>query len=311
MKYTDFKGYKVSQITLGTVQLGLNYGINNQGGQPDTETAGEILSTAIDGGITTFDTSSDYGTSEKVVGDYFKSSKEKPFIVTKCSVKDWDKVLPEKEVEKRLREQVERSLENLGYKKLPLLLLHDERDIDNYGKLLSRILKRFESENLIEKAGVSLNHFSYIDKVLESEIYRAVQLPLNMMDVKNATGNGIKKLANNNIAVFIRSVYLQGLFFRDPESLPQGILQNAKEPLKKMIKITEEENISISELAIGYIREIKGVISLVMGAEKPEQVKENISLICCKPLSEKTRERITETFNDIDERVLCPWLWNK
>ena len=311
MKYTDFKGYKVSQITLGTVQLGLNYGINNQGGQPDTETAGEILSTAIDGGITTFDTSSDYGTSEKVVGDYFKSSKEKPFIVTKCSVKDWDKVLPEKEVEKRLREQVERSLENLGYKKLPLLLLHDERDIDNYGKLLSRILKRFESENLIEKAGVSLNHFSYIDKVLESEIYRAVQLPLNMMDVKNATGNGIKKLANNNIAVFIRSVYLQGLFFRDPESLPQGILQNAKEPLKKMIKITEEENISISELAIGYIREIKGVISLVMGAEKPEQVKENISLICCKPLSEKTRERITETFKDIDERVLCPWLWNK
>ena len=311
MQYTDFNGYKISQITLGTVQLGLNYGINNAGGQPDTETAGNILSAAINGGITSFDTSSDYGTSEKVVGNYFNNSERKPLIITKCSVKDWNKILPEKEVEKRLREQVENSLERLNYNKLPLLLLHDERDIDNYGKLLPKILSKMKNENLIDKAGVSLNHFSYIEKVLEDDIYEAVQLPLNMMDVKDANGDGIKKLADRNIAVFIRSVFLQGLFFREPESLPQGILQHAKEPLKKLRKIAKEENVSIAELAIAYIRDIKGITSLVMGAEKTEQVKENISLINCKPLSDRVREIITESFREVDERVLSPWLWNK
>ena len=312
MQYTEINGLKISQITLGTVQLGLNYGINNAEGQPSKKLAGEILSAAVKGGITSLDTSSDYGTSEKVLGEYFAEHKEnKPTIITKCSVNDWDKVLPEKEVEKRLREQTESSLKNLGYNKLPLLLLHDERDLDNYESLLPKILKKMQDENLIERAGISLNHFSYIDKVLKSDIFEAVQLPLNMMNVKDATGNGIEKLAENNVAVFVRSVFLQGLFFRDPETLPQGVLQNAKEPLKKMRKIAEEENVSVAELAIAYIRDLEGVVSLVMGAEKPEQVKENIALINCKSLSDGARQKIVETFKDVDERVLSPWLWNK
>ena len=311
MKYTDFNGYKISQITLGTVQLGMNYGINNADGKPSEETAEQVLSTAINGGITAFDTSSDYGTSEKVVGDYFKKQKNKPLIVTKFGVGSFDDPLSEKEAEKKIREQVESSLERLGYNKLPLLLSHNEKDLDYYGKTIINVLKKLQSENLVDKVGASLNHFSYIDKVIDSEIFEAVQLPLNMMDVKNATGNGIRKLADKNIAVFIRSVFLQGLFFRDPDSLTQGVLLNAKEPLKKMRKIAKEENISVAGLAIAYIRDLNGVTSLVMGAEKPEQVKENVDLINVKSISEKTREKITETFKDIDERVLCPWLWNK
>ena len=310
MKYTNFNGYRISQITLGTVQLGMSYGINNADGKPSEETAEQVLSTAINGGITSFDTSSDYGTSEKVVGDYFKKQESKPLIVTKFGVGSWDKPLTEKEVEKKVREQVENSLERLGYDKLPLLLSHNGNDIVCYGKTLTTILKKLQCENLIDKVGSSLNYFSHIDNVLESEIFEAVQLPLNMMDVKDATGNGIKKLADNNIAVFIRSVFLQGLFFRDPETLPQGVLQNAKEPLKKMRKIAEEENVTIAELAIAYIRDLKGVTSLVMGAEKPEQVKENINLINVKSISEHTREKIIKAFKDVDERVLSPWLWN-
>ena len=111
--------------------------------------------------------------------------------------------------------------------------------------------------------------------------------------------------------VFVRSVFLQGLFFRDPDTLPNGILQNAKEPLKKIRKIAEEENMSIAGLAISYIRDLEGVSSLVMGAEKPSQVKENIDLINVRKISDETREKITTAFKDVDEKVLCPWLWNK
>ena len=312
MESIKFGEYDLSKITLGTVQLGMNYGINNADGKPSEETANQVLSTAIQGGITTFDTSSDYGTSESLVGNYFKQNKlDNSFVVTKFGVGSFDNPLSEIEVEKVIRKQVETSLDKLGYKKLPLLLSHNEKDLDCYGDVVVSILKKLQSEGMVDKVGASLNHFSYAEKVINYGIFEAVQLPLNMMDVKNALGGDIKNLAKNDIAVFIRSVFLQGLFFKDPDTLPNGVLQNAKEPLKKIKKIAEEENVSIAGLAISYIRDLEGVSSLVMGAEKPEQVKENIELINVKKISNSAREKIISAFNDIDQRVLCPWLWNK
>ena len=45
----------VNKIILGTVQFGLEYGINNINGKPDKETVFEILSSAYDNGIKYFD----------------------------------------------------------------------------------------------------------------------------------------------------------------------------------------------------------------------------------------------------------------
>lgn len=307
----NFDKNKISKITLGTVQLGMNYGINNAEGKPSEELASQVLQTAIDGGITSFDTSSDYGTSEKVVGDFFKDKEDRPIIVTKFGVKHLEDNLSELDIEKIVRKEVETSLERLHLNKLPLLLSHSEKDVEVHGKKLINVLKRLQNENLVDKMGSSLNHFEFVDMVLANDIFEAVQLPLNMMDVKNANGDGIKKLADKGLTVFIRSVFLQGLFFRDPETLPNGVLQNAKEPLWKIRKIAEEENMSIAGMAISYIRDLKGVSSLVMGAEKPEQVKENIDLINVKSISDVAREKLTLAFKDVDERVLQPWLWNK
>ncbi len=307
----DFNKNMISKITLGTVQLGLNYGINNSDGMPSEELSGQVLSSAIDGGITSFDTSSAYGISEKVLGNYFKTKQNKPLIITKFSVKNYDNPLSKEEARKKIISQVENSLKDLGYNKLPLLLMHNEEDLNYYEDTVLDTLNGLKKDGLVDKVGISLNHFSFVDKVLNNDIFEAVQVPLNMMDVKNVTSGATKKLADNNIIVFVRSVFLQGLFFKDPDTLPNGILQNAKEPLKQIRKIAEEENMSIAGLAISYIRDLEGVSSLVMGAEKPNQVKENIDLINVRKISDITREKITTAFRDVDEKVLCPWLWNK
>ncbi len=311
MEYAVSRGLKISKIMLGTVQLGLDYGINNNQGKPTLEKAHGILEEAIDGGINAFDTSSAYGTSESVLGSYFGNDKKNSTIITKFSVMNHDNPLSKLEAEKKIIEQVENSLSSLGYRSLPLLLMHNEYDLDVYGQTVIDTLKRLKSNGLVERVGISLNHFDYVDKVLQNDMFEAVQLPLNMLDVKNATGNAIKRLKDRNLLVFIRSVFLQGLFFRDPETLPNGVLQKAKEPLKMVRKIAEEENMSIAGLAISYIRDLDGVSSLVMGADNREQVKENINLINVKKISDSAREKITKAFVGVDERVLCPWLWNK
>ena len=298
MKTVKQRGLEISEISLGAVQLGLNYGINNTHGKPSAETAAKILTTACEGGINVIDTASGYGDSEKVVGDFFRTyTGKKPTIVTKFKIMiDTDKTAPVEDVEKILRAQVENSLETLGYDKLPLLMLHRESEMFDYGEVLPSALKKLKSEGLVERVGVSLNSTKYIDDVVKNDLYEAVQLPLNMMA---------------DVIVFIRSVFLQGLFFRDPQTLPEGVLQLAKEPLKKLNKLAEEENRSIAEIALTFIRDLDGVTSLVLGSETPEQVKENISLVNAPGISEATRSRILEIFSDIDERVLMPWTWNK
>ena len=43
MKTVHIKGLDISALSLGTVQLGLSYGINNADGKPSQETANAIL----------------------------------------------------------------------------------------------------------------------------------------------------------------------------------------------------------------------------------------------------------------------------
>ncbi len=76
----------LSRMTLGTVQLGLNYGIANSEGKPDAEKAYAILDKAIDTGVKCLDTASGYGDSEKVIGSWIKNrgfNRDAVSIVTK------------------------------------------------------------------------------------------------------------------------------------------------------------------------------------------------------------------------------------
>lgn len=58
----------VNKLVLGTVQFGLDYGINNHSGQVNEEEVGRILKLANESGINSLDTSSAYGNSEAVLG---------------------------------------------------------------------------------------------------------------------------------------------------------------------------------------------------------------------------------------------------
>lgn len=314
MNTENLRGLEISELSLGTAQLGLDYGINNDEGKPSEEKAFELLQTACDGGISVIDTSSDYGTSEEVVGKFFKQYKgKKPTIVTKFKIEaDHTKVAPISAVRKNLREQVETSLKRLGYSSLPLLMLHRESELFDYGDVLPRELEALKAEKMVDRVGVSLNGCTYVKNVLTNDLYEAVQIPLNMMDTENVLHGGIDKLYDKGIIVFIRSVFLQGLFFRDPDTLPDtGILSRAKEPLTKLRSLAVKENLSIAQIAITFMRDISGVNSLVLGAENPEQVRQNIELINAPELSTDARKEILQMFHDVDTDILKPWLWNK
>lgn len=196
MEYTYQKGLKISKMSLGTVQLGLDYGINNENGMPEEKASHEILKTAIDGGINVIDTASDYGRSETVIGDFLMSNTgHKPTIVTKFTInKNADKLKEFSEVEGILRQQVKNSLQVMHLNKLPILMLHRENEMFDYGDILPNALKKLKAEGLVERIGVSLNSNKYIDYIANSDLYEAVQIPLNMMDTSVIKNDLLRKV---------------------------------------------------------------------------------------------------------------------
>ena len=77
----------MSKLVLGTVQFGLQYGVNSAG-RPSEEAVKSILAEAAKGGITILDTSSAYGNSEEILGECITAD-ENFKIVSK-----YPKVLP-------------------------------------------------------------------------------------------------------------------------------------------------------------------------------------------------------------------------
>lgn len=332
MYYTRIKDLNISKLTLGTVQLGMDYGIANKSGKPSINEALEILEITVKNGINSFDTASLYGNSEEVLGRFFKNvetqkiaeeknsekKNDQPLVTTKFKIISEDDVASAKisddisanistvtsssisdaDIEKQIYQWVEYSLERLKIKKIPIYLLHNAKDMIKYGKIVPETLKKLKKEGLIDKAGVSVYHPEEVEEMLKYDIYEAVQLPMNILDQRMINKGIIQKLKEKNIIVFVRSVFLQGLFFLDPVNLPPKV-QIAREPLLLLRKLAEKEGMSIAQLAIAYIRDIDGVCSLVLGVETSEQIAENIRLINTPAISEKTRYEIETSFRAV------------
>ena len=306
IKSNTVKGINISEISLGTVQLGLNYGINNQNGKPSQSQAEEILSCAIEHGINTLDTAAQYGDSEQVIGKWLAGfGGEKPFIVTKAKELDHTSL---EALRKSLKMQVEQSKENLGLTRLPMLMLHSCDEYTEDAENMKKVFGELKENGDILFSGISAySHHDYT-KIAESG-FDAVQIPLNLFDWRQIDNGGVEKLRESGMMIFVRSVYLQGLVFKNPDFLDEK-MSFCKDALVKFRGLCEKFGLSPAQLALSFALSLKGVTSLVLGSETKEQVIQNAELYSkCVRLSDGQMEEIHDCFKDIDRRIVTPSQW--
>ena len=73
-------------MVLGTVEIGMEYGINNIDGKPSIKQAYDLLDAAWENGILELDTAAAYGNSEEIIGNYQKDTGHNFLIDTKLPV---------------------------------------------------------------------------------------------------------------------------------------------------------------------------------------------------------------------------------
>ena len=294
-------------MTLGTVQLGLNYGIANNEGKPDEEKSFRILDEAFASGVNCIDTAADYGDSEKVIGRWLDASGKKRSeitIVTKFKLGKTDK----KEVESAMMKSFERSLNNLNTAYIDILLMHDAKEFSVFGKEITKVYENLLTEGVLKSAGASCYEYDDIASMLSNDIYQAFQIPVNMLDMRITNSEAARKLDNK--LIFARSVFLQGLFFLDPLNL-KGNLKEIGKYLVALKEIASDMEISVSQLAVTYVKSLSYIDSLVIGADNPAHVKENAKLVDNEPFSRDTLDEIEKRVAGAPDWLFKPFLWDK
>ena len=292
-----------SKIMLGTVQFGLNYGIANTGGKPSYEKSRDIVAAACKNGITSFDTAAAYGNSEIVLGRIFEelNIKDKVKVVSKVAPLKEHK-LSKYEVEKKINESVETSLERLGIEQLAACLFHREEDFEYID-----FMRKLEKQGLIAGSGVSLDSAEYCDEVLSNDI-KFIQVPYNILDRR--FDSFWPKAEAAGITIFTRSVYLQGLILMPEENIIPH-LKSVIPVRRELEKLAKDSDMDMAELCMRYVLCNSVITSILTGVDSGEQLIQNIELFQKGPLPDEILDKVKEIVPFLPEELIRPILWPK
>lgn len=285
----------MSKIILGTVQFGLNYGINNTRGKVPVQEAHRILDYAYSKGIMTLDTAAGYGDSEEIIGDYLVSNSDKKFeITTKVNCSE----IP-------LEKQLHESLRKLKVDKVEVLMLHSFELYEKFKSQLTLFCKQNKGI-CFNQIGVSVYSNQEVAVLnLDPNIDR-IQSPFNLLDNQSKRGKVYSAIQSKGKTVDTRSVFLQGLFFKAANDLPTNLM-SLREPLEKLKGIAQSNLLKIEELAIGYALSMNFIDNVLIGVDSLDQLKGNLSALT-KTLSKQTVDEIN-TISIQNTNLLNPSLW--
>ncbi len=309
MKYITAKGQRMSRFSLGTVQLGMKYGLGEDCEKPSEETAFALLDKAMEVGVDNLDTANNYGDSEAVIGRWLRKRKAAdesiPWIVTKIGpLKHGSFDILRDDIWK----QTENCCKNLGADTIDCLMLHNYEDYSEDRDNVRKVFEELKQQGLYRYNAISA--YSRHDYgVLADSGFDATQIPLNVFDWSQIEGGGMQKLEKSGMMVFIRSVYLQGLVFKTPETLDPR-MDFCLPYVEKYQNFCQEFELSPAVLALSFVLSVPGVTTTVLGCDNIAQLEANAQMINeTISLTDEQMDALHQAFRNIDPKVINPGVW--
>ena len=284
---------KESKLALGTVQFGLPYGINNKNGIPSESELKHIFKIAAQTGINVLDTASAYGNAEEKIGELASNNFQ---IISKFN-KVSNKIEFENNLNNTLRKL--RSTSVYGY------LAHVAENLIDYPDSWKLLLESKE-KGRIQKIGFSVYTTTELEKLLSLQMFPdIVQVPYSLLDRKFE--KLFLTLKKNKCEIHVRSIFLQGLYFLNPDKLPPK-LYGFKKALLEIKSICNDNRVSISKLALNFANSNPNIDKIVIGIDNVIQLVNNIESI----ETWENNPEIIEKVNLIDiynQELLNPSNW--
>ncbi|AWL10347.1 hypothetical protein HME7025_02507 [Aquirufa nivalisilvae] len=281
------------KFVIGSVQFGINYGINNFCGIPSDAELRGILHKAISNKINIIDTAAAYGDAEFRLGQL--SQGEFQFISK----------FPNVTRKENIYEHFLNSSKNLGTSLLYGYMAHNANVLIENPEYWHELV-RLKLEKKVLKIGYSLYNPEQLDTLLSlGYVPDIVQFPYSLLDRKFETS--FDKLKDLNTEIHVRSVFLQGLYFKNPSSL-QGNLATLNAPLTQLNEISKLYSIPMASLALSFVHYQDNIDKVVIGVDSVKQLEENIAFISTNKNIHKAIHAI-RNIKIINPELLNPSNW--
>ncbi|MEM4397273.1 MAG: aldo/keto reductase [Candidatus Woesearchaeota archaeon] len=284
----------IKKIALGTVQFGLDYGINNKNGIVPKEEVFRILDYCSSIGLNTLDTAYCYGISEEIIGQYIKNTNASFNIISKFPNQN--------DIEIILNE----TLNKLNLNKLYSYLSHDfqfiKDNINNWNKVIN-----LKYESKVDKIGFSLYYTEELDFLLKNKIqFDIVQVPFNVLDRRFE--KYFKLLKENNIEIHTRSTFLQGLFFKNDNSISKHFFKII-DKINNIRKVSIDLEISLSKLLLIFCLSYNEIDKIIVGIDNLDHLKDNLlDINFLNDYKDYVYSKL-EVFREDDLDILIPSRW--
>ena len=319
-------GFEVSEISLGTWQVGGKWG-----SKFDHSLADSVIREAIDRGVNFIDTADVYseGESEIAVGKAVRESGVKVRVATKCG-RQINPHVNKGYTSAVLRGYVEDSLRRMGTDCLDLIQLHCPPTEVYYRPEIFGEFERMKEEGKILNLGVSVEKVEEAIKAIEFDNVTTVQIIYNIFR-QRPHEQFFAMAGAKNIGLIIRvplaSGLLSGKFTTDTRFSPgdhrffnrNGMMFDRGETfsgvpyetgLKAVSRLRElfDPKISLAHIALRWILMREEVSCIIPGASSPEQVRTNTGAAALPPLTDDQVRAISRIYEE-DIKPLVHHLW--
>jgi aryl-alcohol dehydrogenase-like predicted oxidoreductase len=295
----------MNRICIGTAQFGMDYGVANRLGKPNSDKVLKIIDTAWQNGISYFDTAASYGSSESVLGNIFceLGIQEGVKVITKLPTDFAYQGYPQ------LKQTVCERLNRLNIDQLYGLLFH-RADQLTANQEISESLKRLKQEEMVLNVGVSV--YEPEDAIYYSEHpdVDIIQVPFNVLDGRLLNNGFFSRAEENGKQVFIRSIYLQGLILMSEEQILESGMTWALEDLSVFYDFIHSRGCDVKSFAVSAVRNINPKAVMIMGVDSCDQLKQNMDVLSkSRNISKDLHELWWKKMPAVSNRLTNPSLW--
>lgn len=273
----------VSEVGLGCMSLGT-----------EKNKALSLLDEAIELGINYLDTADlyDFGRNEEIVGEAIQNRRHDIILATKAGNRweegkegwYWD---PSKAY---IKEAVKKSLTRLKTDYIDLYQLHGGTMEDNIDETIEAF-EELKQEGVIRYYGISSIRPNVIKEYVRKSNITSIMMQFSLLDRRPE--EWLSLLEEHQISVVARGPLAKGLLTEKPlekagDRVKQnGYLSYSYDELAHVRKSVSDiaPDLSMTELSLQYLLAQPAVTSVIAGASKVEQLKENIEAAGARSLS--------------------------
>ncbi len=301
----------VSPLALGTVELGMNYGIQAPGhyGRPAEEDAIRLVHAALDAGVNFIDTARAYGESEAVLGKALHNRRHQVVIATKLTTRLPDGSKPDGSALRHLMlTQLETSLRHLQTDAVDLWQLHtvDENEL---GKIetIAAVFAEVKQSGKVRHVGGSFYGVELPAAALAHDLFDTIQVTYSVFD-QRMTAQVFPLAVQKDVGVIVRSVLLQGALTERADHLPDHL-----EPLRAGSRQFRQSvaasglPLQPAQVALAFALANPAIGAVLVGVRSLEELQDDLVALHAE-LPASLLAEITQLRID-DEDLLNPGTW--